>query len=196
MIKTTKMLLDEYSNYASPKNKIQRLVKDKQLFPIIKGLYETDQNAGNYFLASAVCGPSYLSFDFALAHYGLIPEIIHACTSATYDKGKTKRFKTAFGYFVYHDVPKDAFPYGIQFVREGEYAYCIASPEKALCDKLYTLHPLKNADELKEVLLEDLRNPSFMLYDLKKKDITFLTKKYRCKNICLLDELLRRDYND
>ncbi|MCF0228028.1 MAG: hypothetical protein HUJ52_04350, partial [Malacoplasma sp.] len=170
-------------------------VKDKQLFPIIKGLYETDPKVSNCYLASAICGPSYLSFDFALAYHGLILEMVHGCTSATYCKNKTKEFETPFGYFVYHDVPKEAFPYGIKFVREGGYAFCIASPEKALCDKLYTLDPISNVNELNEVLLEDLRVPDYMLFKLKKKDISFLAKKYRCRNIYLLDELLRRYYN-
>ena len=196
MIKTTNELMYEYSNYASPKNKIERLVDEKKLFPIIRGLYETEEHVDGCYLASSICGPSYLSFDYALAYYGLIPEIVYACTSATYSKNKSKTFTTPFGLFMYYDVPKDAFPYGIKFVKNDCYSFCIASPEKAMCDKLYTLPPAKDVDDLKLVLLEDLRVPDFMLYDFNKKDVSFLAKKYHCRNVCLFDKLLRRDYND
>lgn len=36
MIKTTKMLLEELSNYANPYSKIRQLIKEQKLFPIIK----------------------------------------------------------------------------------------------------------------------------------------------------------------
>ena len=42
MIKTTKMLLEEYAEYGNPFGKIGRLVKSGQLTPIIRGLYETE----------------------------------------------------------------------------------------------------------------------------------------------------------
>ena len=35
--------------------------------------------------------------------------------------------------------------------------YQIATPEKALCDKLYTLSPIKNMKELENILFNDLR---------------------------------------
>ena len=193
-IKTAKMLMDEYSKYASPKNKIQRLVEKNEIFPIIKGLYTTDKHMDGCYLASWIYGPSYLSFDYALAYHGLILEICYAYTSATYMKGKSKRYETSFGLYKYSDIPAEAFPYGIKFVRDEKHCFCIASKEKALCDKLYTLMPIKNVDELKLVLLEDLRVPNYMLYELNKKDISFLATKYHCRNVKLLDELLRRDY--
>lgn len=97
MIKTTAMLINEYSSYANPAAKIKRLADSGVLIPVVKGLYETDRDTPGYCLASAIYGPSYLSFEFALSHYGLIPEAVYAFTCATFEKRKAKRYTTAFG---------------------------------------------------------------------------------------------------
>ena len=94
MIKTTKILLEELSNYANPYSKIKQLVKEQKLIPIIKGIYETDKNISGHYLSSVICGPSYLFFEFALSYYGLIPEAVYTFTSATFMKRKTKEYKT------------------------------------------------------------------------------------------------------
>ena len=87
-----------------------------------------------YLLAASIYGPSYLSFDFALSYWGLIPEAVFSFTSATFDKKKRKQFVTPFGLFTYRDVPRKAYPFGIQILNEGDYSFFIANPEKALCD--------------------------------------------------------------
>ena len=42
-------------------------------------------------------------------------------------------------------------------MQEGNYYYRIATPEKVLCDKLYSMPPVANAKEMRELLIEDLR---------------------------------------
>lgn len=44
MIKTTQMLYEETRGYACPKDRISGLVKKGELFPIVKGLYETERD--------------------------------------------------------------------------------------------------------------------------------------------------------
>ena len=39
MIKTTAMLLEELSEYGSPKSKLSRMAKSGEYFPIKKGIY-------------------------------------------------------------------------------------------------------------------------------------------------------------
>ena len=192
MIKTTQMLINELSNYSSPKNKIQRMVENNELFPVTRGLYSTNKNIDSCYLASYIYGPSYLSFEFALSYYGLIPEGVKSYSSATYKKNRSKRYITPFGNFFYWDVPSEAFPYGIKYIKNENHSFCIASVEKALCDKLYTLPPLKNIDEIEELLFNDLRIDEEEFNKLNNKDITFLSTKYHCRNIYLLDEYLKR----
>jgi len=192
MIKTTAQLSDEYKSYANPANKIAYMVKKGELFPITRGVYETEKKTPGYFLSGVIYGPSYLSFDFALSFYGLIPEAAYAYTSATFGKRKQKVYNTVFGTFLFRDIPKAAYPFEIYVKTEGEYSYLIASPEKALCDKLYTLSPVKNISDLKRLLFDDLRIDEQEFNRLNFTTITELTEKYRCNNLKLLAKFLRR----
>lgn len=93
MIKTTAILIEELSAHRAPANRLARLVKYGTYIPVVRGLYETDRSTPGYLLAGSIYGPSYLSFDFALAYYGLIPEAVYAFTSATFEKKKAKNMK-------------------------------------------------------------------------------------------------------
>ena len=192
MIKTTKILLDEYSKYSKPHDKIKNLVKSKKLIPIIKGLYETDSTVPGHYLAGSICGPSYLSFEFALSIYGLIPEAVYTFTSASFLKRKYKEYKTPFGYFTYKDVPKSVYPLSVKTVNENGYTFQIATPEKALCDKLYSMPPLQNKTQLQKLLFEDLRIDENAFYKLNKEDIEILAKSYKNTNVTLLAKVIRR----
>ena len=63
--------------------KISRLIKDGTYIPINRGLYVKEKNIPEYVLVGVIYGPSYLSFDFVLAWYGLIPETVQTFTSVT-----------------------------------------------------------------------------------------------------------------
>lgn len=99
MIKSTHVILNEYKEYSRPDCKLSNMVKEGKYYPIVKGLYETDPDTPGYFLAASIYGPSYLSFEFALAYYGLIPERVYTCTSATFEKRKQKNMKQILAAF-------------------------------------------------------------------------------------------------
>ena len=193
MIFSLEMLRQKYANYANPDDKIYRLVKSNQLFPISKGIYEDDRSASGQYLASSIYGPSYLSFDYALAYYGLIPETAYVYTSATFEKKKKKIYTNIFGTFTYADVPSNVFPLGIVIIENNGYVMHIATPEKALCDKLYSLPPVKNQKELKALLFENLRIDETILYTLNFNDITSLSEQYKSNNVRALARLIRRN---
>ena len=86
MFRTTSDLLDSLSKYANPDMKIKRMVQKGSLFRLRRGLYATTRNISSYLLAGVIYGPSYISFETALSRYGLIPERVYACTSATFKK--------------------------------------------------------------------------------------------------------------
>ena len=90
MIKTTAMLLEELKEYASPANKLARMVANGDYVQIVKGLYETDKTVPGYLLAGSIYGPSYISFEYALSHHGLIPEAVYTITCASFEKKKKK----------------------------------------------------------------------------------------------------------
>lgn len=196
MIKTTAMLVNELKDYKAPNNKILNMVKNNELFPIIRGLYETDGSTSGYLLASSICNPSYLSFEFALSFYGLIPEAVYTFTSATFGKNKRKTYNTPFGNFTYRDIPKSVYPYGIDIRHEGVYSFLIADREKAICDKLYTLKPVSNMSELENMLFDNLRIEREEFYRLDFKKMTTYSELYNATNLDMLIKLLRRLSND
>ena len=192
MIKTTEMMLEELKEYSNPAARLSRMVKRGECFPIVRGLYETDRTVSGHLLAGSIYGPSYISFEYALACYGLIPETVHTITCATFEKKKKKRYDTIFGTFTYRDIPSEAFPLGLKIVQEGKYFYRIAEPEKALCDKLYTMHPVANQREIFVLLTEDLRIEETDLCELDGDKITFLAGYYHSTNVKRMASLLRR----
>lgn len=192
MIVTDKMLKEKYHNYVNVYCKINSEIKKGNLIRVVRGIYETNPNVSNYLLASSVCSPSYISFDFALYLYGLIPERAVNCTSATYDKRKKKVYHTSFGDYIFYDVPKNVYQYGIKIMEEGEYGFWIATPEKALCDKLYTLSPLKNLHEMEVMIFDDLRIYEDGLYKLDMNLLKEIEENYHSTNVTLFYKFMRR----
>ena len=190
MIKTTAMLKNELREYHNAGAKIQRMAENGQITQVIKGLYETDASVPGHCLAGAIYGPSYLSFEYALAWHGLIPEAVYSYTSATCGKGRKKRYDTAFGVFLYRDVPVATFPYGTELKIENGYSYVIASPEKAICDQLYTVSPCGNRTELRRWLYEDMRIESADFGTLDMDLLMELSSLYSTKNHRLLASLV------
>lgn len=186
------MFLEELKAYANPKAKLSRMAKGGECFQIVKGLYETDRNVPGHLLAGSIYGPSYLSFEYALGYYDLIPEAVYTFTSAAFEKKKKKKYETIFGTFTYRDVPSAAFPLGLRLVQEGEYFYRIAEPEKALCDELYTLPPVSNTKDFIRLLTEDLRIENSALAKLDAEKTEMLSGRYHSTNVKRLAALLRK----
>lgn len=196
MIITTQQLKEKYSNYANAMTKIGRDVKQGKLFPIVKGIYETDEKTYGAKLAQVIYGPSYLSFDYALYHYGLIPEVVYnTFTCATYSKKKIKKYINKFGTFIYRDVPNAVYYLGVNLIEDGNYVYHMATPEKALCDKLYTISPVKSLKNLYTLLFEDLRIDESQFASLNKADILVLAPLYHSTNLNLLMKMIKGGLN-
>ena len=193
MLKTHLVLMGELKNYASPAKKIERMVKSGELTRVVRGLYETDPHTPGHLLAASIYGPSYLSFEYALAHHGLIPEAVHQYTSASFDKKRAKQFETPFGVFSYRDIPEEAFPYGVQPLIENGYSYRLATPEKALCDELYKLSPCANRAELEQLLFENLRIDRQAFLGLDFTEMEQLASLYQTKNHKLLRSRIRKE---
>ncbi|MBO5356912.1 MAG: hypothetical protein J6A95_04010 [Clostridia bacterium] len=192
MIITTEQLKEQYSHLSDPVGRISRDVKKGLLFPLVKGIYETDANAHGSKLAQFIYGPSYLSFDYVLFTQGLIPEAIYnTFTCATFNKRKVKTYTNHFGTFIYRDIPSDVFSLGVFVFTEGNYSYQVASAEKALCDKLYTISPVRSIKGLKQLLFEDLRIDEDAFNALNKDDILKIAPLYHSTNLNLLAKFLK-----
>ena len=139
MIVTSTGLIDSLKTYRSPKSKITRMLKNKELIKIKRGLYlsKDDEEYSLKAISALIYGPSYVSFETALSHYDLIPERVSSITCATYGKNKNKIFDTSLGRFQYYHIPDRAYPAGVTVETEYNYSYLIATPEKAILDMIY-----------------------------------------------------------
>lgn len=169
------------------------MVSNGKLIPIIRGLYETDRFLPGYYFASIIYGPSYLSFEFALSYYGLIPEAVYHFTSATFNKRRRKKYKTFFGVFTYRDVPRKVFPLAINLFQENGYSFKLAKAEKAICDLLYTVEPCSNQKELITLLFEFFRIDTTLFNRLDQRLMIELSTYYQSKNLRLLAAYLEKE---
>lgn len=190
MIVSYEILKNSLTDYKAKDIKIKRMSDNGEIIKLTKNLYETEKNIPGYLVANAIYSPSYLSFDYALSYYGLIPEAVYVYTSATFKKGKKKEYKNALGTFTYRDVPAHIYPYSIEIFKENEYSYVMATPEKALCDKLYTLKPVKNKKEMFHLLFSDLRIDFDVLKQLNFDILYTLCDNYKSTNMKYLKKVL------
>lgn len=184
----------KYKNYKNPKDKIYREINDNQTYiKVCRGIYETNKNVERHLLAPIIESDSYLSFEYALAYYGLIPERVYVYTSATTLKRHNRKVKNYFGTYTYTDVPLDVWRFGIERIEDGDYVYLIACKEKALCDTLYKKPAVDSLIELKELLFEDMRIDVDEFYELNFEDIISICDLYKKKNLKLLKKMLEKE---
>lgn len=100
-----------------------------------KGLYALKTDLpGDEEIANILYKPSYISFEYALARYGIIPESPYHITSAT--TNPTRVFQVSNQAYSYFTIKQEA--YTGYFLDTGSHKrILIAEPEKALVDFLY-----------------------------------------------------------
>lgn len=194
MILTSSMLKKHYINYANVLDKIKRDVDNGSLIRINRGLYETDKNAEPCFLAAAILSPSYLSFDWALSYYGLIPERVTIITSASFGMRKNKTFQNYFGRFVYTDISTSVFSEGLIYIEKDEYVAKIATKEKAICDSLAKWRVVHSINELKYLLFVDKRIDEEEFANSDFSLMLRLASLYKKTNLNILIKLIRKEY--
>jgi hypothetical protein len=192
------ILIDALKGLAYPRNRINDLLRQGIIIRVKKGLYIFCDKYRKHpysreLLANLVYGPSYVSLDYALAYYGLIPERVEALTSVT--PNRTRRFSTPVGLFLYRQIPARAYEEGAVLV-EGEHdrAFLIASPEKALADKIVSVRgvPIASIGEMGRFLEEDLRIDSGAIRSLSAEKIEDFAGRYRSLRLRRLSGYLRR----
>ncbi len=157
------VLTTTLSGYKSPANKVASLEKKGDLIRLKKGLFVistevSHQPVSRELIANHLYGPSYVSLESALSFYGLIPEKVYAVRSRA--TRRAKNFSTPLGNFEYAACPEDYFSIGIrQEIVNNQYAYLIASPEKAICDMIVTTRGLRlqSVKAVQAYLEDDLR---------------------------------------
>lgn len=172
MVLTHGALSSLLADYRAPNFKIHSLLKEKRLIGLKKGLYVVAPSAKNQLIslplvANHLYGPSYVSLEFALSYYGIIPESVVEVTSVATKRSKS--YETPLGRFTYQRLPSSYFSIGITQIRTSDkISYMFASPEKALCDWLVLTPNLRihSSKGLATLLLEDMRMDEQELHNL------------------------------
>lgn len=175
---TRQIMMALLKDYSRPNEKIGELVKMGELIPMKRGLYVADPKVNiappePYLLANHLWGPSYVSLETALSYWGLIPERVYETCSIT--TKSSKRYKTPLGRFNYCHAPLPYYSFGIKSIQlTPRQVALIASPEKAICDKIITTSGvfLRSQKQAQEFLIEDLRIEEESLRELNHVAIT------------------------
>lgn len=186
MLKDSLTIMQELSGYGNPKTRLSRLLKAGTLTQVRRGLFVEGEAPPPKVLAPVIYGPSYLSFQYALAFHGLIPEGVPIFTSAAYGKNKDKAFSTPFGEYTYAYLPKAVYPYGIERREEAGYPYLVACPEKALSDSVYKTRGIETLDDISQLLGEDWRMDPDELAGLQWNQLAEWSPLYRSRPVALL----------
>lgn len=192
-------LLHCLRDYARPRDKIRALLKSGAIIRVKKGLYVfgPDYSRGPFsreLLANLIYGPSYVSLDYALSYYGLIPERVEIVTSVTC--GKSRIFSTPVGRFTYWSIPLNSYRVGIDIIQLDErHSFLMATPEKALADKVCRNRgsDIRKAEEFEAYLLEYLRIDPGELFRLDPKRLKEIAQQWRSRKIQLLATFLHRN---
>lgn len=134
---TTSIIESMYPELKSADKKVIWLEKNGYLIRLKRGLYvvnpkHTGKTLSSELIANHLYTPSYVSMSSALRYYGLIPEAVYTHQSMTIKHSRS--FETPIGLYDYKQISKKAFSVGIRSEHKGDFAFLIASPEKALCD--------------------------------------------------------------
>lgn len=164
------------------RNQLSRWQKKGLLIGLRKGVYvlnahdrkgDVDQNV----FANILYEPSYLSLEYALNFYGIIPETVADMTSVT--TRKTMRFSNELGNFIYQKVKPEAFR-GFKKTGDSQNSFFMAEPEKAVVDFLYlNLSQFKN--NAREVLEHSYRFQN--IEELSEKRLMELGKLFGNKKL-------------
>lgn len=157
-------LMAQMPHQSHPRRKLKELQNSKQLIRLKKGFYILSKDlVGREYspeiVANLLYGPSYLSLEYALSYYRLIPERVELFTSVTTQKNKF--FSTPLGNYSYNHLSVSLYPLGVTLKKTNDNrTFLIASPEKALMD-IFTLKfknsALPQKDDIPKALEDDLR---------------------------------------
>jgi hypothetical protein len=189
-------LMAALPEYANPRDKVTVLLRRGDIIRVKKGLYVFGDELrrrpySRELLANLIYGPSFVSLDSALSFHGLIPERVEALMSVTTKRPKS--FDTPLGSFIYRQSPRGAFHLGMDRVEEGDVAFLIATPERALADKARDDrgNALSNREEAAQYLFDDLRIDEGGFRQLDPSRLEDLARALRSRKVATCAALLR-----
>lgn len=182
----TQNLLPLLHEYTNPHDFISRLCKKGELIRLKNGFFviaeKIEKSPVPYEqIANLLYGPSYISYEWALSYYGMIPEGVYVVTSCS--ATKSKRFKTALGTFEYSFLNHSRYAIGIDQKQNASGNFLIATPEKALIDLVHQKSRHLSSKDLLVDLLEGRRMDEMDLKNLDKAHLAEIADRYRSETV-------------
>ena len=168
---TTSIIESLYPELKSSNKKVSWLEKQGTIIRLKRGLYVINPEYSGKALSSELIAnhlyaPSYISMSTALRYYGLIPEAVYVHQSMTVKH--SRNYLTPVGSYDYKYISRKAFSIGVRSMNKGDYAFLIASPEKALCDLIANSSKviLRYMKDVEIYLEQDIRMDIDGLYNM------------------------------
>ena len=168
---TTSIIESLYPELKSADKKVTLLEKQGIIIRLKRGLYVVNPEYSGKTLSSELIAnhlytPSYISMSTALRYYGLIPEAVYVHQSMTVKHSRC--FQTPVGNYDYKYISRKAFPIGVRSMYKDNYAFLIASPEKALCDLIANSSKviLRYMKDVEAYLEQDIRMDMDEFYNM------------------------------
>lgn len=183
------------ANYTNPDDFISRMVKTGELIRLKNGFFliaeKIEESPVPYEqIANLLYGPSYLSFEWALSFYKMIPEGVYVITSASAIKSKI--FNTPIGTFDYTYLSHHRYAIGLDQQENTAGRFLIATPEKALADLIHMKSKKLEGSDLLVDLIEARRMDEGCLKNLNKKHLLEIADNYHSKAVTNLINVLGR----
>ena len=170
---TTSIIESLYPELKSANKKVTWLEKQGVIIRLKRGLYVVNPQYSGKTLSSELIAnhlytPSYISMTTALRYYGLIPEAVYVNQSMTVKHPRSFQTPVVNNHYKY--ISRKSFPIGVRSMNKGDYAFLIASPEKALCDLIANSSKviLRYMKDVEIYLAEDIRMDMDEFYKLDK----------------------------
>lgn len=173
-------------DYTNPDDFISRMVKAGELIRLKNGFFliaeKIESSPVPYEqIANLLYGPSYISFEWALSHYQMIPEGVYVVTSASVNKSKI--FNTSTGTFDYTYLSHHRYAIGIDQQENTAGRFLIATPEKALADLVHLKSKKLGVRDLLIDLIEGRRMDEEQLRRLNKEHLRKIAENYHSKAV-------------
>ena len=154
----TENVVEGFSSRNALEVQLTRWVQQGKLVQLRRGLYVLSEpyrkvDPFEFFLASVIERPSYISLEKALEYHNLIPEGVSTYTSIT--TKRPGRYATKLGTFDYRHIQVSLF-WGYEAVAVHHETAFVALPEKALLDLFYAKPVRPSLDYLEGLRLQNM----------------------------------------
>lgn len=181
-------LMDVLRSYRSPRAKVTKMLRQGEILRVRKGLYVRSPEYGGIVepveIANAMYGPSYVSLEYALSTHGLVPEQVYGITSVTTKRSRT--YTTSLATYSFEHIPLRAYPVGVYLKQWTSVGVLMATPEKAICDKVALTPHLRTIKDIAEFVIDNQRIESDDLAKLSPELLAEIESAYGLESIRLL----------